>query len=88
MVLVAVIILITMAATSCKNSVEEYNKKNNVTRTHSGSRVYEIEHKGATYLVIETHNGIGICPKVNQWKTTIETFTLSLLLQSHRFLLY
>jgi predicted transposase YbfD/YdcC len=66
MVLVAVIILITMAATSCKNSVEEYNKKNNVTRTHSGSRVYEIEHKGATYLVIETHNGIGICPKVNQ----------------------
>ena len=66
MALVAAIILITMMATSCKDSVKEYDKKNNITRTHSGSRVYEIEHKGATYLVIETHNGIGICPKVNQ----------------------
>ena len=64
MVFVAVIILITMAATSCKDSVKEYDKKNNIMRTHSGSRVYEIEHKGATYLVVETHNGIGICPKV------------------------
>jgi len=66
MALVAAIILITMMATSCKNSVREYNEKNNVTRTHSGSRVYEIEHKGATYLVVETHNGIGICPKVEK----------------------
>ena len=64
MALVAAIILITMMATSCKDSVKEYDKKNNITRTHSGSRVYEIEHKGATYLVVETHNGIGICPKV------------------------
>ena len=64
MALVAAIILITMMATSCKDSVKEYDKKNNITRTYSGSRVYEIEHKGATYLIVETHNGIGICPKV------------------------
>ena len=66
MALVAAIILITMMATSCKDSVKEYDKKNNITRTYSGSRVYEIEHKGATYLIVETHNGIGICPKVEK----------------------
>ena len=66
MALVAVIFLVTMMATSCQNSVKEYRKKNNVTATHSGSRVYEIEHNGATYLIVETHNGIGICPKVNK----------------------
>jgi len=66
MALVAVVILCAYGATSCKNSVKEYREKNNVTSTHSGSRVYEIEHNGATYLIVETHHGIGICPKVEK----------------------
>ena len=66
MALVAVVILCAYGATSCKKSMKNYDKKNNVTRTHSGNSVSEIEYNGATYIIIETHNGVGICPKVNQ----------------------
>ena len=66
MALVAVIILCVYGATSCKNSIKEHDKENSVTRTHSGNSVSEIEYNGATYIIIETHRGVGICPKVNQ----------------------
>ena len=40
-----------------------YDAKHGIERLPTGQRVFEVQHDGVTYLVIEKHNGIGICKK-------------------------
>ena len=34
-----------------------------INKLPNGTRVYEVHHNGSTYVVVEKHNGIGICKK-------------------------
>jgi hypothetical protein len=49
--------------TSCRNATENFDKENGVTRLPTGDRIYETLYKGHTYIIIETHRGVGICQK-------------------------
>lgn len=40
-----------------------FDKEHGITRLPTGQRVYEVQYGGATYVVVETHSGIGICQK-------------------------
>ena len=42
---------------------ENFDEKHNITRLPTGQRVYEVKYNGASYVVVETHRGIGICQK-------------------------
>ena len=45
---------------------KSFDDKHGIERLPTGQRVFEVQHDGVTYLVIEKHNGIGICPKVER----------------------
>lgn len=49
---------------SASNAKEGFDEKHGITRLPTGQRVYEVRYDGATYVVIETHRGIGITEKV------------------------
>ena len=40
-----------------------FDKEHGITRLPTGQRVYEVQYHGSTYVVVETHRGIGICKK-------------------------
>ena len=35
----------------------------NIDMLPNGNRIYEVRYNGTTYVVVERHNGIGICKK-------------------------
>ena len=35
----------------------------NIHHLPNGNRIYEVNYNGTTYVVVERHNGIGICKK-------------------------
>jgi hypothetical protein len=62
-VLIAVIILLTWMSISCSHDVEAFNEKHDIERLSTGDRIYETVYKGHTYIIVETHRGVGICQK-------------------------
>jgi hypothetical protein len=61
--LIAVVILLFWVGNSCSRDVEALNKKHDITRLPTGNRIYETVYKGHTYIIVETHRGVGICQK-------------------------
>ena len=57
------IMLIVGLTVSCQNVNKGFDEKHGITRLPTGQRVYEVKYNGATYVVVETHRGIGICQK-------------------------
>ena len=45
---------------------ENFDDEHSITRLPTGQRVYETVYKGKTYIIVETHRGVGICPKVEK----------------------
>jgi hypothetical protein len=45
------------------NKTTEANQEMGVHKLPNGHRIYEVSYSGSTYIVIERHNGIGICKK-------------------------
>ena len=43
---------------------KDFDEKHGIKRLPTGERVFETVYKGQTYIIIETHAGVGICPKV------------------------
>jgi hypothetical protein len=62
-VAVAIVSALLWIGTSCQNAAKNFDKKNGITRLPSGDRIYETLYKGHTYIIIETHRGVGICQK-------------------------
>ena len=51
---------------SGSQSTKTFDEEHGITRLPTGQRIYEVKHEGATYLVIEKHNSIGICQKAGE----------------------
>ena len=58
-----IVMLIVGLTVSCQHTNKGFDEKHGITRLPTGQRVYEVKYNGATYVVVETHRGIGICKK-------------------------
>ena len=58
-----IIMLIIGLTVSCQHAHKGFDEKHGIKRLPTGQHVFEVQHDGITYLVIEKHNGIGICKK-------------------------
>ena len=56
---------IILLGRSYSSSVEDFDKKSNPTRLSTNWLVYEVKYKGVTYVVVETHLGVGVCQKAS-----------------------
>ena len=67
-VFLAAIILIPLGSfVSCADAqAKEVRQEMGVDIMPNGNRIYEIQRDGATYIVVQFHNGIGICPKAGE----------------------
>jgi uncharacterized protein (DUF885 family) len=45
------------------NITTEAQREMGVSKLPNGNRIYEVTYNGTTYVVVERHNGIGICKK-------------------------
>ena len=64
-VFIAAVIIIPLASlVSCAGkAVAETRQEMGIEVMPNGSRIFEVERDGVTYIVVECHNGIGICKK-------------------------
>lgn len=63
-VLIAAIITTLASLVSCAgNAVAETRQEMGIEVMPNGSRIFEVERDGVTYIVVQCHNGIGICKK-------------------------
>ena len=63
--IVAVIVFgpLTWLMASSSARAKQVTQEMGVVKLPNGSRIYEVNHNGTTYVVVEKHNGIGICKK-------------------------
>lgn len=55
---------ITLTLTSCDELVETVTHDENAKMSIIDNNIYEVEIDGHIYLVVDSPNGVGICPKV------------------------
>ena len=48
---------------SSKAHSKQLTEQMNIHELPNGNRIYEVRYNGTTYVVVERHNGIGICKK-------------------------
>ena len=63
--ILAVIIIapLTWLLNSSKAHSKQLTEQMNIHGLPNGNRIYEVHYDGITYVVVERHNGIGICKK-------------------------
>ena len=56
---------LTWLVADASAAAKRVTKEMDINKLPNGTRVYEVRHNGSTYVVVENHKGVGICPKVN-----------------------
>ena len=58
--IIAPLIYVLVASSS---HAKEVTQEMDINKLPNGTRIYEVNHNGTTYVVVEKHNGLGICKK-------------------------
>ena len=58
-------VTILLCANACNRELENAAPKMGEKKLNHATSIYEVEFDGAKYIVVDTHRGIGGCPKVN-----------------------
>ena len=58
-----ILMLIVGLTIACQQTAVTFDEENGITRLPTGQRIYETVYKGKTYIIVETHRGVGICEK-------------------------
>ena len=63
--IIAIVVLgpLTWLMASERKAYEGVTEQMNIHHLPNGNRIYEVNYNGTTYVVVERHNGIGICKK-------------------------
>ena len=56
---------VLIGANACNREVENAVPKTGEKKLNHATSIYEVEFDGQKYIVVDTHRGIGICPKTD-----------------------
>ena len=59
------VVVVLIGANACNREVENATPKVGEKKLNHATSIYEVEFDGAKYIVVDTHRGIGICPKTD-----------------------
>ena len=58
--------VVLMFANACNRELENPTPMSGEKKLDHATSIYEVEFDGAKYIVVDTHRGIGICPKAGE----------------------
>ena len=58
--------VVLMLANACNRELENPAPMSGEKKLDHATSIYEVEFDGAKYIVVDTHRGIGICPKAGE----------------------
>ena len=63
--IIAIVVIgpLTWLMASENKAYKGVTEQMNIDMLPNGNRIYEVQHNGSVYVVVERHNGIGICKK-------------------------
>ena len=63
--IIAIVVMgpLTWLMASESKAYKGITEQMNIHELPNGNRIYEVRYNGTTYVVVERHNGIGICKK-------------------------